>query len=123
MRVSIAQIAPVLLDRQRTLDKVIASIESAAGEGSKLIAFGEALVPGYPAWLSRLDGARFDDKRNKSIHAMYVDQAVDIDAGHLDGVREACKAGGIASVVGVAERAKDRGGHTLFCSAVTVAPT
>lgn len=123
MRVSIAQIAPVLLDRQRTLEKVIASIESAAGEGSKLVAFGEALVPGYPAWLSRLGGARFDDDRNKSTHALYLDQGVDIDAGHLDGVREACKAGGIAAVVGVAERAKDRGGHTLFCSAVTVAPT
>lgn len=123
MKVSIAQIAPVLLDRQRTLDKVVAAIEAAAAEGSRLVAFGEALVPGYPAWLSRLGGARFDDARNKSIHAMYVDQAVDIDAGHLDGVREACRAGNIAAVLGVAERPRDRAGHSLFCSAVTIAPT
>ena len=123
MNVSIAQIAPVLLARQRTLDKVVASIGSAASEGSRLVAFGESLVPGYPCWLSRLGGARFDDERNKSIHAMYVDQAVDLNADHLDGVREACRAGSIAAVVGVAERARDRGGHTLFCSAVTIAPT
>ncbi|MEL6499068.1 MAG: carbon-nitrogen hydrolase family protein [Planctomycetota bacterium] len=127
MRVSIAQIAPVLLNRDQTLDRVVAAIDSAAGDGSKLVAFGESLVPGYPCWLSRLGGARFDDERNKSIHAMYLDQGVEIDGtsgrGHLDGVREACRANAAAAVVGVAERARDRGGHSLFCSAVTIAPT
>lgn len=122
MKVSIAQIAPVLLDRERTLERVHRGIEEAAAAGSKLVAFGEAVVPGYPAWLPRTDGSRFESPIQKDIHAVYLDQAVDIDAGHLDGVRELARQHAIAVVLGVAERAQDRGGHSLFCSAVTISP-
>ena len=48
MKTAIAQVAPVLLRREETLAKVCASLEEAAREGAKLVAFGEALVPGYP---------------------------------------------------------------------------
>ena len=29
-------------------------------QGAGLVAFGEALVPGYPVWPERTEGARFD---------------------------------------------------------------
>ncbi len=122
MLVGIAQIAPVVLDREATLDKVVHRIEEAGKGGLKLVAFGEALVPGYPVWLSRTGGARFDDDDQKELHARYLDQGVDIAAGHLDRVCEAARAGGVAVVLGAMERASDRGGHTLYCSCVYIGP-
>jgi hypothetical protein len=49
LRVGIAQIAPVWLDRDATIDKVCTWIEGAARDGCELVAFGEALVPGWGA--------------------------------------------------------------------------
>ena len=89
-------------------------------EGCGLVAFGEALVPGYPLWLSRTGGARFDDGDQKRLFARYADQAVDLGAGQLDPVREAAAAGGVAVVLGIIERPAERGGHSLFCSRVVI---
>lgn len=118
--VGLAQIAPVLLDRAQTLAKVIARIDEAAERGCHLVAFGEAIVPGYPVWLSRGDGARFDAADQKAIHSRYVDQAVCIENGDLDEVCARARRHGIAIVLGIIERPNDRGGHSLFCSCVYI---
>ena len=122
VRVAIGQIGPVLLDRAATLTRVVDAVHEAAEQGAQLIAFGETLVPGYPVWLSRTDGARFESSLQKRLHARYLEQAVDIEAGDLSSVQDAARERSIAVVIGVAERPRSRGGHTLFCSAVTIAP-
>ena len=120
LKVAIAQIAPVLLDRERTLARVVAAVGEAADGGARLVCFGEALVPGYPVWLSRTDGARFDDAGQKQLHRIYAREAVDIERGDLDPVRSAARERGIWVVLGIIERPADRGGHSLYCTAVTV---
>lgn len=122
MMIAIAQIAPVWLDRKRTIENVVRAVHAAADRGARLVCFGECLIPGYPAWLSRTDGARFDAPDQKELHAIYLDQAVDIEGGALRAVCESARSRSIAVVVGVAERPTDRGGHSVFCSAVTLAP-
>jgi len=57
LQVSLAQISPVWLDRSATLEKVGDYIGQAADQGSQLVAFGEALVPGYPFWPELTGGA------------------------------------------------------------------
>jgi nitrilase len=47
-----------------------------------LLVFGEALLPGYPFWVDLTDGARFNSKVQKEIHAHYMDQAIQVEAGH-----------------------------------------
>ena len=123
MRVAIAQTAPVLLDRDATIARVVQAIHHAADEHAALVAFGETLVPGYPVWLSRTGGARWNDPTQKAIHARYLDQAVNLEAGHLAPVQQAAAERNIAVVIGVAERPKDRAGHTIFATAVTIDPT
>ena len=85
-----------------------------------MVCFGEALVPGYPVWISRTDGARFDTDDQKQLHALYTEQAVQPEAGHLDEVCAAARDGHIAVVLGTIERAADRGGHSLYCSRVFI---
>ena len=111
----------MLLDREATLAKVVTRIDEAAAAGCRLVAFGESLVPGYPVWLSSGHGARFDCPVQKAIHARYLEQAVQPEAGHLDEVCAAAQRGGIAVVLGIAERAADRGGHSLYCTCVYIA--
>jgi len=117
MRVAVAQLAPVFLDRDATLAKVADAVSEAASSGAALVAFGETLVPAYPAWLSRTGGARFDDPQQKALYARYVDQGVTM--AHLQPLRALARKHGIAVVLGIAERDVSRG-STLYCSRVFV---
>ena len=80
LKVGIAQIAPVWLDRDATVAKVTEWIRDAASKGCKLVVFGEALVPGYPFWVERTDGARFESDLQKELYRHYVEQSVCIEA-------------------------------------------
>jgi nitrilase len=120
LTVGLAQIAPVWLDRARTLSKVVDYVEQAARQGCHLVVFGEALVPGYPFWLELTDGARFNSRLQKEIFAEYAEQAVQPEAGHLDELRAAAASHGIATYLGTIERAADRGGHSLYCSLIFI---
>lgn len=120
--VGLAQVAPVWLDRDRTIAKVNRWITKAADRGCRLVAFGEALVPGYPWWIEHTQGARFNSPFQKAMHAHYLDQAVDLDAGHLDSTCDLARKRQITVVVGTIERPRDRGGHSAYCSLVTIGP-
>lgn len=118
--VGVAQIAPVWLRRAETLAKVASAIEQAADQGCAMVAFGEALVPGYPFWIERTDGARFNDPRQKAIFARYLDQGVVIERGDLDAICALARDRSIAVYLGIMERAPDRGGHSLYCTLVYI---
>jgi len=122
LKVGIAQIAPVWLNREQTLAKIVKYVNRAADEGCQLVAFGEALLPGYPFWIGCTDGARFNSPVQKDIHAHYMSQAIQIEAGHLRPLCLAASQRKIAVMVGCVERAPDRGGHSLYCSLVYVDP-
>ena len=123
IKVGLAQIAPVWLQKTKTLEKVANWIESAAEQDCKLVVFGEALVPGYPFWVERTNGAKFESELQKSLYAHYVRQGVCIEAGDLDEIRQVSRNRGIAVYLGVMERAADRGGHSLYCSMVYIDDT
>ncbi|HMA98921.1 MAG TPA: carbon-nitrogen hydrolase family protein [Wenzhouxiangella sp.] len=119
LRVAAAQIAPVWLNRDATLARVVETIDEAAVAGAELIAFGEALVPGYPFWVERTDGARFDDPFQKDMHAHYVDQAVCLQRGDLDSVCAAAERNAITVILGILERRPERG-QSVYASAVSI---
>lgn len=120
LKIALPQIAPVWLNRSRTLQKVIGVIAEAADQGADLIVFGEGLVPGYPFWVELTGGAAFEDPFQKEMFAHYSDQAVTIEDGHLDEVCAALKAANMAAYLGVIERPRDRSGHSLYCSYVYI---
>ena len=118
--VGIAQIAPVWLDRDATMTRGIEWIREAASQGCELVVFGEALVPGYPFWVERTDGARFESALQKELYRHYVEQSVCIEAGDLDPIVAIARENAIAIYVGVMERAADRGGHSVYASMVYI---
>lgn len=122
LKVGIVQTAPVWLNREQTLSKIVRYVIEAADEGCQLVAFGEALLPGYPFWIELTDGARFNSSVQKDIHAHYMHQAIQIEAGHLQPICHVALKRQIAVIVGCIERAPDRGGHSLYCSLVYVDP-
>ncbi|MFT5284337.1 MAG: nitrilase [Planctomycetota bacterium] len=122
MRVSAAQIAPVLLDRDRTLEKILDFSRRAAEGGARLIAFPEAVLPGYPVWLARTNASRFNDPLQKQIHARYLDQGVELPGPVLDRLLEASRDLNLSMVVGLMERGSAEGRGTLYATALSIDP-
>lgn len=120
LKVAMAQLSPVWLGKAATLDKIKTAIEEAAKEKAELLIFGEAYLPGYPFWLAYTDGAAWDLKMNKELHAHYARNSIQIEAGELDEVCQLAKKHNMAIYLGMMERPKDRGGHSLYCSLVYI---
>ena len=120
LKVAMAQIAPVWLDKSRTLEKIQTQIIEAAKNDAELIIFGEGLLPGYPFWLALTGGAEWDTQVNKELHAHYVRNSVTIENGDLDSVCALAKKHHIAIYLGIIERPLDRGGHSVYASLVYI---
>ena len=120
LRVALAQIAPVWLDKKKTLAKIEAYIDQAAQEKAELIVFGESLLPGYPYWIAYTDGARFDEKMQKAIHAHYLANSITIEHNDLETICTLAREHQIAIYLGCIERPLDRGGHSAYASLVFI---
>ncbi len=120
LKIAMAQITPVLLNKVETLKKVENAITEAGKQGCELVVFGEALVPGYPFWLALTGGAEWNTTVNKELHATYVRNAIQIEEGELDAICALAKKYGIAVYLGIMERAKNRGGHSIYASLVYI---
>ncbi len=120
-KVAVVQKPPVLLDRDKTLASVVASIEETAGNGASLLVFPEAHVPGYPTWAWRLRPGE-DMQLGNEIHARLRNNAVDLARDDLRPVREAAAKRGMTVVLGVHELDSRYSGTTLFNTAVVIGP-
>jgi hypothetical protein len=97
VKVAAVQAAPVLLDRDETIAKVVALAEKAAAEGARLVAFPEAFVPGYPDWVWR---TRPWDADATALYARLFDQAVVVGSPATDLLAETAGRLGIWLSVG-----------------------
>lgn len=120
LNIAIAQIAPVWLNKKATIQKVEDAMNEAALQKAQLVCFGETLLPGYPFWIELTDGARFNSPIQKDIHAQYLREAVTLEKGDLNSICALAKKLNIAVYIGCAERAQDRGGHSIYCTLVYI---
>ena len=120
MRVAAVQHAPVYLDREGTIEKVVGLIAEAAGNGAELVAFPETFIAGYPSWADFTNASSFDNADQKQAFAKYLDSAVDVSAGHLDPVIEASAEHGVFVYVGLAERSPS--GGSVYATLAAIHP-
>ena len=123
MRIAAAQLRPAWLDRATTTKRTLAALEEAAAQDVDLVAFPETWLAGYPFWLDRTDGARFDDPAQKSAYSCYLDAAVEADGPEIASVVEAVRDLGVFTYLGVAERGCGDARGTVFATLLAVDPT
>jgi nitrilase len=119
--VACVQAEPIVLDRERTIDKLADLTAEAAGAGAALIVFPEAFVPAYPSsvWAKALAG--WADPKAKAAFALLARNAVEIPGPAADRLAAVAREYGVWLVVGVTELDPERPG-TLFNTLVGYAP-
>lgn len=120
-KVAVIQKPPVFLDRQKTIESMLASIDEAAAEGASLLVFPEAYVAGYPTWIWRLRPGG-DMAISGEIHARLRQNAVDLARGDLQTAQDAAAKHGLTIVVGINELDSQFSGTTIFNTVVVIGP-
>lgn len=120
-KVAVIQKPPVLLNKQKTVESILDSIEEAVAEGAGLLVFPEAYVPGYPTWGWRLRPGG-DMALAGEIHARLRQNAVDLARGDLQAVQDAAAKHGVSVVLGISEIDSKFSGTTLFNTVVVIGP-
>lgn len=108
------QAAPVFLDAEATIDKVVRLIKEVAGHGAQLAVFPEVFVPGYPYWnwtMTPLEGSGWFERLMR--------ESITVSGPELARVREAARTHQLTVVLGINER-PDRSIGTLFNTIVTI---
>ena len=112
---------PVLLRRKETLEKAVALLEEAAGQGAALVSFPEAWVPGYPEWLWRLRPGN-DYNLTGDLHKLLLENAVVLDSGDLEVVQRAARRLKVTVVMGIHELDGKFSRGTLYNTVVIIGP-
>lgn len=122
VKVAVVQAAPVLFDRDATVEKTVRLVETASGGGSRLILFPEAFIPAYPRGLGF--GAVVGDRRpeGRRLFQRYWENAVEVPGPVTQALGAASKSAGTYLAVGVIERDTRFGGGTLYCSLLYFGP-
>src|SRR4051794_27402800 len=120
-KVAVIQKPPVLLERDKTIERALELVDEAANAGATLLVFPEAYIPGYPAWIWRLKPGG-DMKLSSELHAMLRRNAVDLHRDHLRPLQEAASKHAVTLVVGINEIDSRFSGTTLFNTVVVIGP-
>jgi nitrilase len=120
-KVAVVQNPPVLLDRDKTIARAVASINEAAGAGAALLVFPEAYIPGYPTWIWRLKPGG-DMALASELHARLRRNAVDLKRDDLHPLQQAASRHAVTVVMGMNEIDSRFSGTTLFNTLVTIGP-
>lgn len=120
VRVAVVQAAPVLFDREATVEKAAGLVAEAAAGGAKLVVFPEAFVPAYPRGLSfgAVVGSRSDEGRR--LYARYLNNAIEIPSPATERLGAAAREAGVWLAIGVIER--EPAGGTLYCTLLYFGP-
>lgn len=119
--VACVQVEPVILDRERTLDRLAVRTAEAAEAGAGLVVFPEAFVPAYPSsvWARALAG--WDDGRAKAAFALLARESVSVPGPGADRLGAVAREHGVWLVTGVTELDPARPG-TLYNTLLYHAP-
>lgn len=121
LRAAVVQAAPVLFDRDATIERVAAHTATAAARGARMVVFPEAFVPAYPRGLGfgAVVGSRSDAGRD--LWARYWEQAIAVPGPAERRLGSIAAKHAVHLVIGVIERDATAGG-TLYCTVLYLGP-
>ncbi len=121
-KVAVVQAAPVLFDREATIEKACGLIEQAAVQGARLILFPEAFIPAYPRGLAfgTVVGSRSPVGRRT--WQRYWENTVEVPGPATRKLGDAAKKANVFLAIGVIERDTQRSNGTVYCTLLYFGP-
>ncbi len=112
IKIAAAQLSPVYLNIEKTVDKVCNAIAEAGRNGAKLIVFPEAFISGYPDWVWLIPPNKSKELGN--LYLKLVENAVSIPDATTDRLCKSAKLAKINVVIGMNERNSETSNSSLY---------
>ncbi len=122
VRVAVVQAAPLLFDREATIEKACKLTAKAAGQGAQLILFPEAFVPAYPRGLSFGTVVGDRSAAGRRLWERYWANAVELPSPAMEALGAAAQQAGAYLAIGVIERDAQFSRGTLYCTLLYFGP-
>ncbi len=116
--VAAAQLSPVFLDKEKTIEKACEAIIEAGKNNAQLIVFPEAFIAGYPDWVWLIPNHKGADLNE--LYLRLVENAVAIPDDSIKKLCKAAKSAGVHLVMGMHERNAESSNASLFNSLVFI---
>lgn len=111
-KIAAAQLTPVFLNKEQTVDKACSAISEAGKNGAKLIVFPEAFISGYPDWVWLYPP--YKSKELGDLYVKLVENAVTIPDDTTKRLCEAAKFANINVAMGLNERNTETSNSSLY---------
>jgi nitrilase len=121
-KAAVVQTAPILFNREATVEKACRLTVEAAAQGAKLILFPEAFIPAYPRGLGfgTVVGSR--SPAGRRTWQCYWANAVDVPGPATEALGSAARQAGAYLAIGVIERDTQFSRGTLYCTLLYFGP-
>ncbi|MEO7672955.1 MAG: carbon-nitrogen hydrolase family protein [Pyrinomonadaceae bacterium] len=121
LTVGLVQASPIFNNLAASLEKCVELIGQAARQGSKLVAFGESWLAGYPAWLDYApNAALWNYEPTKRVYAEMRRNSMVVGRRETDILGRAALDNRVTIVIGANERVETGiGNGTLYNSLLT----
>ena len=118
-KLAIVQKPPVFLDKQKTIEAAVTTVEEAAVNGAELVVFTEAFIPGYPTWIWRLRPGG-DWNLSEELHARLLKNSVVMESNDLDPLYAAAKNNNVTIVCGIEELDSKLSQSTIYNTVIII---
>ena len=118
IKVAAAQLSPIFLNKEKTVEKACTSILEAGKKGAKLIVFPEAFISGYPDWVWLIPNSKKADLDN--LYLKLVKNAVSIPDDTTQKLCDTARQAKINVVIGMSETNSERSHASLYNTILTI---
>jgi len=109
VKAAVAQISPVFMDKEATIDKTCRAIDEAGKNAAELVVFSETHIPGYPYWRGCNPISLWSENQIE-----YMKNSVKIPSSDTDILADSCRNANITAVIGCTEMSDIPGSNTLY---------
>ena len=114
LKVAAAQLSPIFLNKEKTVEKACKAILEAGENGANLIVFPEAFISGYPDWVWLIPNSKGSDLNE--LYLKLVENAVSVPDNTTIKLCNAAKKANINVAIGMHERNSETSSASLFNS-------
>ena len=114
IKLAAAQLSPVFLNKEKTIEKACNAILEAGKNGAKLIVFPEAYISGYPDWVWLIPNSKGAELNE--LYLKLVENSVSVPDESTAKLCKAAKSAKINVVMGMHERNSETSNASLYNS-------
>lgn len=118
IKVAAAQLSPVFLNKEKTVEKACDAILEAGKKSANLIVFPEAFISGYPDWVWLIPNSKGADLNE--LYLKLVENAVSVPDDATKKLCEAAKTARVNVVIGMHEINSETSNASLFNSLLII---